>query len=170
MISSSIDQLLADQLELGERIQSIIRNYKKDSRKRKSKPGYFKDRLTKLELLWDTFFTAANQIQTAIQGMPVEHKYFENNVFMETENSIIEWKAEFNKNPNVLENDTTPGSPIKGDNKLESIPRDQKVLLDRMDILMNQIIADSKRGVKRVTLPYWSEMKNMHEQICKNYN
>ncbi|KAH8366747.1 hypothetical protein KR084_012729 [Drosophila pseudotakahashii] len=161
MISSSIDQLLADQLELGERIQSTIRNYKKDSRKRKSKPGYFKDRLTKLQLLWDTFFTAADQIQSAIQGMSVEHEYFENNVFMKTQNSIIEWKAEFNKDPKVIENETTFGSPIKGDN--------ERVLLDRLDILMNKIIDDAKRGINRATLPYWSQMKNMHVQICKDY-
>ncbi|XP_050746457.1 uncharacterized protein LOC127012500 [Drosophila biarmipes] len=196
MVVSSIDSLLTDQLKLGERIQSIIRNYKKDSAKRKSKPGYYKERLTKLELLGDTFFAGERQIQNTIRGMEIEHKYFKNNFFTITKNVLDDTKAEFAKHLNLLEKETSPGVPVeeedikrklisptkedvKLDIKLESNPaikrdiksmfREQKVLMDRLDIIINKMTAETRLGLNPVALPYLSEMKSMHMQIYNNF-
>nr|XP_016938693.2 uncharacterized protein LOC108016531 [Drosophila suzukii]XP_036676186.1 uncharacterized protein LOC108016531 [Drosophila suzukii]XP_036676187.1 uncharacterized protein LOC108016531 [Drosophila suzukii] len=271
MDSSSINSLLADQLELGERIQSIIRNYKKDSRGRKSKPGYYKERLTKLELLWDQFFAGESQVQHAVRGMQIEHKYFINDVFTKTKNVLLETKTEFAKNLNPktggIKLKSTPSikkkikvesispikqdikfesmSPIKGgielksnspiknvlleikteftknlnpktgDIKLKSTPpikkkikvesispikqdikfesmspikggielksnspkkitlnsmfKEQQVLMDRLDIIINEMSAEPQVGLNPVFLPYLIEMKNMHEQLYKDF-
>jgi len=205
MDSSSINSLLADQLELGERIQSIIRNYKKDSRGRKSKPGYYKERLTKLELLWDQFFAGESQVQHAVRGMQIEHKYFINDVFTKTKNVLLETKTEFAKNLNPktggIKLKSIPSIkkkikvesilPIKQDIKFESMSpikggielksnspkkitlnsmfKEQQVLMDRLDIIINEMSAEPQVGLNPVFLPYLIEMKNMHEQLYKDF-
>ncbi|XP_037721880.1 uncharacterized protein LOC119554869, partial [Drosophila subpulchrella] len=63
-----IHQLLTGQLSTGEQIQNVIRNYKKDSVDRKTKPAYYRERLLRLESLWDEFNSGDNQKNNLLKG------------------------------------------------------------------------------------------------------
>jgi len=78
MAPNSIHQLLTGQFSIGEQIQNVIRNYKKDSVDRKTKPAYYRERLLTLESLWHTFNSGDNKINNFLKGVKLEHDYFSN--------------------------------------------------------------------------------------------
>lgn len=88
MASSSIQSLLDEQHALGEHIQALIRNFKKDSDKRKTKPVYYTERLANLDGLWSNFAIRDSKIQTALKGEVIDHDYFRNNYFIEMKNLV----------------------------------------------------------------------------------
>lgn len=72
--SDMFNQLAAAQQETGERIETIIRNIKKDSVSRKT-TEYYKERITRLDSAWAEFETTDNKIR-CLENYPKDHKYF----------------------------------------------------------------------------------------------
>jgi len=78
MAPNRIHQLLTGQLSIGEQIQNVIWNYKKDSVGKKTKPAYYRERLLTLGFLWDKFNSGDNQINNFLKGVTLEHDYLSN--------------------------------------------------------------------------------------------
>jgi len=96
MEPNSNHQLLTGHLSIGEQIQNVIRNYKKDSANRKIKPAYYREHLLTLESLWDKFNSGDNQISNFLKAVTLEHDYFNNEFFIIIKQLVKDYKTEFN--------------------------------------------------------------------------
>lgn len=93
---SSFEQLMKAQLSTGKIIESIIRNYKKDSAVRKT-VGYYEERLKKLDTAWSEFEATDNKIR-CLEPIPLDHEYFSNNYYNNISELVIQFK---DLNPNL---------------------------------------------------------------------
>lgn len=177
--SSSISALLAEQMNLGEKIQSIIRNYKKAPAQRKSKPGYFEGRLSKLQSLWDAFSKGENTIKTRNEKTQMEHTYFKNNFFVKIKTLVVEYTSEFNRKLHASENDTenvhaseldtkhVPASQQNSEDQFNSMLREHRILMDRLDNIINKLECVTRNGINPIILPYLTDMQNMHAEMSQ---
>ncbi|XP_039499223.1 uncharacterized protein LOC120456450 [Drosophila santomea] len=169
--SPSIKILLAEQMKLGEQIQSTIRNYKKDSAKRKSKAGYIEGRLSQLKLLWDAFSEGENTIKTVDDKSKMEHTYFKSNFFVKIKTMVVKYTAEFNQNLSPLENNTenVSASPTNDEVKFKSMFREQRILMEKLDNIMNKLDVATRKGLNPIILPHLTDIQSMQTQIYQNY-
>ncbi|XP_043659687.1 uncharacterized protein LOC122624261 [Drosophila teissieri] len=169
--SQSIQILLAEQMKLGEQIQSTIRNYKKDSAKRKSKPGYFEGRLSKLKLLWDAFSEGENTIKTVDEKSKMEHTYFKRNFFVKIKTMVVQYTAEFNQNLPLLEMNTenVSASPQNNEVKFKYMFREQRILMDRLDNIMDKLDVATRKGLNPIIIPHITDIQSMQAHIYQKY-
>lgn len=72
---ASFEELVNQQMVTRERIEAIIRNYKKDPLSRKDSVNYFKERLRILDEEWSELEVIGNKIRL-LEDLPLSHKYF----------------------------------------------------------------------------------------------
>ncbi|XP_026838524.1 uncharacterized protein LOC113564592 [Drosophila erecta] len=169
--SSSINSLLEEQMKLGEQIQTTIRNYKKSPTERKSKPAYFKGQLDKLKLLWEAFSKGENTIRTEDKKTKMKHTYFKSDFFVKIKAMVVEYTAEFNQKLSLLEKNTksVSASPQNDDVKFKSMFREQIILMDRLDNIMNKLDVATRNGINPIILPHFSDIQCMQAEIYQNY-
>ncbi|KAH8318241.1 hypothetical protein KR059_011932, partial [Drosophila kikkawai] len=169
MASSNITMLLDEQQALGERIQSLIRNFKKDSDSRKTKPAYYTERLANLEGLWTNFASRDAKIRTILKGESSSHHYFINNYIIEIKNLVIEYQKIFNTKPAALKTETESIASTEEDLEIESMFREQRALIDSLESIMSKVTLDTCQHFEAIIFEYWNEIKNIHVQIHKKF-
>ncbi|KMZ08920.1 uncharacterized protein LOC27206713 [Drosophila simulans] len=175
--SSSINALLAEQMRLGEEIQSLIRNYKKDSAQRKSKLGYFEGRLCKLQLLWNAFNDGEKTIKTRNEKTQMEHTYFKSNFFEKIMTLIVSYIGEFIQKLPTIEDDTENVHPLEKDTKhvatspqnsdaeFDSKLKEQRKSMGRIEEIIKNLERVTRNGINPIILPYLTLMKKMHAEM-----
>lgn len=87
---ASIEELAEIQKNTGERIEQIIRNFKKDPATKKD-TNYLTERLKRLEEEWLQFDTIDTQIRM-LENLPLEHDYFQTDYYQSTTDAVQEYK------------------------------------------------------------------------------
>ncbi|XP_041674435.1 uncharacterized protein LOC121530130 [Drosophila eugracilis] len=150
----------------GDQKTNVIRNYKKDSVDRKTKLAYYRERLLTLESLWDKFNSGDNEINNFLKGVTLEHNYFNNELFKKMKQLVKDYKTEFNNKLSLLEADVTCIASTAEDIEIESMFREQRVLLDSLERIMNKMTEETKQNFTLVITQYWNDI---HIQIFKKF-
>lgn len=91
---ASFEELINQQKVTGERIETIIRNYKKDPLSRKDSVNYFKERLRRLDEEWSEFEVTDNKIRL-LEELPLSHKYFSENYYQAIMDIVNQYREVF---------------------------------------------------------------------------
>jgi hypothetical protein len=168
MATSSINNLLAQQSQIGEEIQKVIRNYKKDPAERKTYPKYFSDRIASLESHQQLFELNDEKIRTILQGATVEHEYFSGKYFEIIKNATNEYITIFQKQLRVLEMDAESMTSTD-ESEIQPMIREQRVLLESLDRIMKMMSDETQAGFKPIIEQYWKDIKDIHVQMYKRF-
>lgn len=182
---SSFEQLMKAQLSTGKIIESIIRNYKKDSAVRKT-VGYYEERLKKLDTAWSEFEATDNKIR-CLEPIPLDHEYFSNNYYNNISELVIQFKELFetalmglskevpresaqpqpsnynaSKATNNIESDIKqPAAPTA----ITSAIRRQTVMMDSLQRLLTM---DPTTDNMKLKEKLWEQIQNLHFSIWEN--
>jgi len=121
---------------------------------RKTKPAYYRARLLTLESLWDKFNSGDYQINNFLKGVTLEHDYVSNEFFNKIKQLVENYKTEFNNQLSLLEADVTSIASSEEDIEIESMFREQRVVLDSLERIMNKITEETKQNFTPVLTQY----------------
>lgn len=167
-----MENLAKTQAEIGQTIQKIISNYKKDSADRKNL-AYYQERLRRLDEQWNLFDTNDTNIRD-LHKTALDHDYFQKDYYQEIMKLYKEYRSHFEEEiqllvPSTSQKDkTTPHLEQKNDaseaalednrnrspnaepNNIELIRevRRQKATMTALDRLLRTIVDDIREEPK----------------------
>ncbi|XP_070852629.1 uncharacterized protein [Drosophila suzukii] len=121
---------------------------------RKTKPAYYRARLLTLESLWDKFNSGDYQINNFLKGVTLEQDYVSNEFFNKIKQLVENYKTEFNNQLSLLEADVTSIASSEEDIEIMSMFREQRVVLDSLERIMNKITEETKQNFTPVLTQY----------------
>ena len=177
--------LVEQQKETGGRIESIIRNYKKDPAPRKTK-HYYEERIRRLDEEWSVFEVVDNQIRL-LKDPPMAHEYFGNDYYsaiseiynqyqemfkaaiIETDLQLLTGEDQENtiKDPQPESSAVKKGTLIKTQpHEFIKLSRRQGAIITSLErLLENNINNQDLKAAQKL----WDDVQDIHFQISELY-
>ncbi|XP_043865296.1 uncharacterized protein LOC122757404 [Drosophila mojavensis] len=156
-----MESLINNQTTLGEEIQALIRNYKKDPQERKSNATYFHNKAAQLNQLWSAFDQGNEKIRNLMAENPVENPYVREGYFSKIKDIVIKYQGEFSTKLNEL----SPPDTARSD--LIPLQRHQTALLAALQRLIGQITQESQARFRPLVTEYWEKINHIHFEIFR---
>lgn len=135
-----MEQLLDLQNQTGETIQTIVRNFKKDTADRKGKAGYFEERLRRLQESWNQFQETDSKIRDVCEE-PMKLEYFSNDYYEKIKRVASEYIELFEKEATRLKQNPITESLIHGRHKpLSEVPSNACGIIRKLDAKLSAFI------------------------------
>ncbi|XP_043063795.1 uncharacterized protein LOC122319960, partial [Drosophila ficusphila] len=122
-----------------------------------------------LEGLWVNFASRDDTIQRTLKGEKIDHGYFRNNYFLEIRNLVSEYQNIFTTNLSTLQAETASLTSTEEDLEIESMFREQRVLIDTLERIMSKVTIETRQNFKAIIFENWTEIKRIHVQIHKKF-
>lgn len=172
-------QLTDAQRTTGEVIESIIRNFKKDSSSRKT-ISYYEERLRRLDAAWVEFEATDNKIR-CLQSVPLDHKYFTDGYYDQISQLTTKYREIFQASMESTPSDTNQQNTIDKTtssitdntaalptiNSTTSAIRRQKVM---MSSLKRLLIIDPSAANLNLKEQLWGQIQELHFSIWESSN
>lgn len=158
-----MEGLIHNQTSIGEEIQVLIRNYKKDTQERKSNPKYFQTKAAHLNQLWSAFEQGDKKIRTLMAGNPIENSYLNENYFSKIKDIVLKYQEEFSENSIEVDHMETA--------RLEMLPlqRQQTALLAALKRMLDQMTQESQARFRPLIKEYWEKINQIHFEIFRMF-
>lgn len=165
----TITELLQHQEKVGEEIQHIIRNYKKDSPTRKTE-SYFKERFQSLSMLWDKFEIAHKRLLSLVE-QPNNINYFKDQCHETTRVTVQNYLEIFNTHlkqhkvedpDNQISDSESRHSNRKG---LNSSIKLLRRLNCEMSMLENYVNKFADKIDIKIIDELWNKVENIYQQF-----
>lgn len=176
---ASFAELVDEQRQTGERIETIIRNYKKDSPSRKESVDYLQERLRRLTEQWSIFETNDNKIRS-LENLPMDHRYFTEDYYTSLlkvveqyrnilENSILQVKANTITATNPQQKlqqqaNCTEKLPLET-GQLVKLIRRQAAMMASLERLLGDEFSNADTTI---ATKLWQNIEDMHYQIAES--
>lgn len=169
---ASFEELVNNQKEIGERIETIIRNFKKDSATRKSSLEYFQERLRRLDGEWAEFESNDNKIRM-MENIQLDHKYFADDYYNAIMKAVLQYKDIFESSMlKMPQSSAKPQGSLSQQNQTASADTDKLLkLIRRQAAIMASLERLLKTDLTIQDMPIatrlWQNIEDLHLQISE---
>lgn len=174
---ASFNELVGKQKQIGERIEAIVRNFKKDPASRKASGSYFQERLKRLEDEWSQFEIIDTQIRT-LENPPLDHNYFADDYYNAIMDVVHQYKEIFEtsllrvlpiatKNQNTIQQTENSQAGIKktpSDETTRLIRRQAAMMASLERLLKDDVTSENIDIASRL----WHNIEGLHFQLAES--
>ncbi|XP_073820558.1 uncharacterized protein [Musca autumnalis] len=171
------NQLVDAQRATGDRIETIIRNAKKEPISKRT-TSFFKDRLTKLDAAWAEFEITDSKIQ-CLENYPKDHKYFTEKYYQQVSELTMKYRELFESAmlepskesettadiPPAKKSTINNGGSIASVSSTNSAIRRQNVMIASLKRVLTMDPTASNMKLKE---KLWEQIQELHFSIWEN--
>lgn len=159
----TMEELAEKQLVLGNEIQRIISNYKKDSPSRKTELKYYEERLAKLNDTSARFKETDAEIRK-LENISADHEYFKRKYYDEVKALFEQYIKHFKDKINILNSGTVnAANNYTASEDQTKIMRRQRALIKSLE----RLLASKDNLYEHQIDKIWQEIEELHYSLCE---